>query len=50
MLGSILVLIALAAPRYGADSRDVRRRPFYTATLAEDLRRLFRRRRRSSPG
>jgi hypothetical protein len=42
----VLTLIAVLAPRYGADSRDIGHCPFYTATPAADLRRLSRRLRR----
>jgi hypothetical protein len=38
ILVSILVLIALAAPRYGADSRSYRNAPHYTHTPLGDLR------------
>jgi hypothetical protein len=38
ILLSVLVLIALAAPRYGADSRSYSDAPHYTATPWGDLK------------
>jgi len=38
ILLSVLVLIALLAPRYGADSRSLRDAPRYTATPLGDLK------------
>lgn len=43
VLLSVLVLIALLAPRYGADSRALRERPHYTATPWGDLKMVLRR-------
>ncbi|MFR9804185.1 hypothetical protein ACL02T_18140 [Pseudonocardia sp. RS010] len=43
ILVSVLVLIALLAPRYGADSRSLRERPRYAATPWGDVRTLLRR-------
>ena len=50
ILLSVLVLIALLAPRYGADSRSLRNPPHYTATISGDLRRLWARLRRRPAG
>ncbi|WP_181783705.1 hypothetical protein [Pseudonocardia pini] len=38
VLLSVLVLIAVLAPRYGADSRSMRDAPHYTATPWGDLK------------
>jgi hypothetical protein len=40
ILLTVLILIALLAPRYGADSRNHRAKPHYTATPWGDLNRL----------
>ena len=44
ILLSILTLIAILAPRYGADSRSLRERPHYTATPWGDVQKVLRRR------
>jgi|tagenome__1003787_1003787.scaffolds.fasta_scaffold12095848_1 hypothetical protein len=43
ILLSVLVLIAILAPRYGADSRALREPPHYTATPWGDVKKLLRR-------
>jgi hypothetical protein len=43
ILLSVLTLIAILAPRYGADSRSLRQRPHYTATPWDDVKKLLRR-------
>ncbi|MFC5951499.1 hypothetical protein ACFQH9_24830 [Pseudonocardia lutea] len=43
ILLSVLTLIAILAPRYGADSRSLRERPHYTATPWGDVKKVLRR-------
>ncbi|GAA1878623.1 hypothetical protein GCM10009836_70010 [Pseudonocardia ailaonensis] len=40
ILLAVLILIALLAPRYGADSRSYTAKPRYTATPWGDVKRL----------
>jgi hypothetical protein len=43
ILLSVLTLIAILAPRYGADSRALREPPHYTATPWGDVKKILRR-------